>query len=70
MAELQTTLFSVKDENKQTQQALERQLQEAQAHWDEERRQLSRDTDRVSKVSAHARTILNQSLVNPKKSTV
>ncbi|KAF7698218.1 centrosomal protein of 112 kDa isoform X3 [Silurus meridionalis] len=49
MAELQTTLFSVKEESKQTQQALERQLQEAHTHWDEERRQLSRDADRVSK---------------------
>ncbi|KAI5619074.1 centrosomal protein of 112 kDa, partial [Silurus asotus] len=49
MAELQTTLFSIKEESKQTQQALERQLQEAHTHWDEERRQLSRDSDRVSK---------------------
>ncbi|XP_058264587.1 centrosomal protein of 112 kDa isoform X3 [Hemibagrus wyckioides] len=49
MAELQTTLFSIKEESKQTQQALEHQLQEARTHWDEERRQLSRDADRVNK---------------------
>ncbi|XP_017306613.1 centrosomal protein of 112 kDa isoform X2 [Ictalurus punctatus] len=49
MAELQTTLFSIKEESKQTQQALERQLQEAHTHWDEERRRLSRDADRISK---------------------
>ncbi|MCJ8739444.1 hypothetical protein PDJAM_G00047320, partial [Pangasius djambal] len=49
MAELQTTLFSIKEESKQTQQALECQLQEAHTRWDEERRQLSRDSDRVSK---------------------
>ncbi|XP_060757349.1 centrosomal protein of 112 kDa isoform X7 [Neoarius graeffei] len=49
MAELQTTLFSIKEESKQTQQALEHQLQEARTRWDEERRQLSRDADRVSK---------------------
>ncbi|XP_053095020.1 centrosomal protein of 112 kDa isoform X4 [Pangasianodon hypophthalmus] len=49
MAELQTTLFSIKEESKQTQQALECQLQEAHTRWDEERRQLSRDADRVGK---------------------
>ncbi|XP_047656615.1 centrosomal protein of 112 kDa isoform X13 [Tachysurus fulvidraco] len=49
MAELQTTLFSIKDESKQTQLALERQIEEARTHWEEERRQLSRDADRVSK---------------------
>ncbi|KAK3520436.1 hypothetical protein QTP70_024189, partial [Hemibagrus guttatus] len=49
MAELQTALFSIKEESKQTQQALERQLQDAGTHWDEERRQLSRDADRVNK---------------------
>ncbi|KAM9457699.1 centrosomal protein of 112 kDa isoform 3-T3 [Clarias gariepinus] len=49
IAELQTTLFSIKEESKQTQLALERQLQEGHTHWDEERRQLSRDADRVSK---------------------
>ncbi|KAF4092628.1 hypothetical protein AMELA_G00023100 [Ameiurus melas] len=49
MAELQTTLFSIKEESKQTQQALERQLQEAHTHSDEERRRLSRDADRINK---------------------
>ncbi|XP_036445385.1 centrosomal protein of 112 kDa isoform X2 [Colossoma macropomum] len=50
MAELQTALCSVKEESKKTQQALERQLQETHTRWDEERRQLSRDADRASKV--------------------
>uniref|UniRef100_A0AAR2KU02 DUF4485 domain-containing protein n=1 Tax=Pygocentrus nattereri TaxID=42514 RepID=A0AAR2KU02_PYGNA len=50
MAELQTALCSVKEESKKTQQALERQLQETHTRWDEERRQLSRDANRASKV--------------------
>ncbi|XP_066497854.1 centrosomal protein of 112 kDa isoform X2 [Hoplias malabaricus] len=48
--ELQAALSSVKEENKRTQQALERQLQEAHTRGDEERRQLSRDADRACKV--------------------
>ncbi|XP_052411266.1 centrosomal protein of 112 kDa-like [Carassius gibelio] len=50
IAELQISLSSVKEDNRQTQQSLERQLQEAQSHCDEERRQLSRDADQTSKV--------------------
>uniref|UniRef100_A0AAR2JU97 DUF4485 domain-containing protein n=1 Tax=Pygocentrus nattereri TaxID=42514 RepID=A0AAR2JU97_PYGNA len=50
VAELQTALCSVKEESKKTQQALERQLQETHTRWDEERRQLSRDANRASKV--------------------
>ncbi|XP_026862546.2 centrosomal protein of 112 kDa isoform X2 [Electrophorus electricus] len=49
MTELQTALCSVKEESKQRQQAQQRQLEETQAHWDEERRQLSRDAERASK---------------------
>lgn len=52
MAELQTALSMVKEESKKTQQALERQLQEAHTRWDEERRQLSRDAERANKVKA------------------
>uniref|UniRef100_A0A3B1K6B8 Centrosomal protein 112 n=1 Tax=Astyanax mexicanus TaxID=7994 RepID=A0A3B1K6B8_ASTMX len=50
VAELQTALCSVKEESIKNKQALERQLQEAQMRWDEEKRQLNRDSDRASKV--------------------
>ncbi|XP_062841165.1 centrosomal protein of 112 kDa isoform X2 [Trichomycterus rosablanca] len=50
IAELQTLLCSVEAESKQTQQTLERQLQDAHALWDEERRQLGRNADLASKV--------------------
>uniref|UniRef100_A0A8C2G1J7 Centrosomal protein 112 n=1 Tax=Cyprinus carpio TaxID=7962 RepID=A0A8C2G1J7_CYPCA len=50
IAELQTSLSSVKEDSRQAQQSLERQLQEAQSHWDEERRQLNRNADQTSKV--------------------
>ncbi|KAL1277486.1 hypothetical protein QQF64_024159, partial [Cirrhinus molitorella] len=50
IAELQTSLSSSKEDSRQTQQGLERQLQEAQSHWDEERRQLNKNADQTSKV--------------------
>ncbi|XP_059405216.1 centrosomal protein of 112 kDa-like isoform X4 [Carassius carassius] len=50
IAELQTSLSSVKEDGRQTQESLERQLQEAQGRWDEERRQINRDADQTSKV--------------------
>uniref|UniRef100_A0A8C2GJR9 Centrosomal protein 112 n=1 Tax=Cyprinus carpio TaxID=7962 RepID=A0A8C2GJR9_CYPCA len=50
IAELQTSLSSVKEDSRQAQQSLERQLQEAQSRWDEERRQLNRNADQTSKV--------------------
>lgn len=50
IAELQTSLSSIKEDSRQTQQGLERQLQEAQSRWDEERRQLNKNADQTSKV--------------------
>ncbi|KAF4115432.1 centrosomal protein of 112 kDa isoform X4 [Onychostoma macrolepis] len=50
IAELQTSLSRVKEDSRQTQQSLERQLQEAQGCWDEERRQINRDADQTNKV--------------------
>ncbi|XP_052408501.1 centrosomal protein of 112 kDa isoform X3 [Carassius gibelio] len=50
IAELQTSLSSVKEDSRQAQESLERQLQEAQGRWDEERRQINRDADQTSKV--------------------
>ncbi|XP_051570286.1 centrosomal protein of 112 kDa-like isoform X2 [Myxocyprinus asiaticus] len=50
IAELQTSLSSVKEDSRQTQQDLQQQLQEAQSHWDEEKRQLNRDADHNNKV--------------------
>uniref|UniRef100_A0A8C1SZD7 Centrosomal protein 112 n=1 Tax=Cyprinus carpio TaxID=7962 RepID=A0A8C1SZD7_CYPCA len=50
IAELQTSLSSVKEDGRQTQESLERQLQEAQGRWDEERRQINRDADQTNKV--------------------
>ncbi|XP_030646111.1 centrosomal protein of 112 kDa [Chanos chanos] len=50
IAELQTSLSCVKEESRQVQQALERQLQDSSARWEEERRQITRDADRTSKV--------------------
>ncbi|XP_016359536.1 centrosomal protein of 112 kDa-like [Sinocyclocheilus anshuiensis] len=50
IAELQMSLSSVKEDGRQTQESLERQLQEAQGRWDEERRQINRDADQSNKV--------------------
>ncbi|XP_026064142.1 centrosomal protein of 112 kDa isoform X4 [Carassius auratus] len=50
IAELQTSLSSIKEDSRQAQESLERQLQEAQGRWDEERRQINRDADQTSKV--------------------
>uniref|UniRef100_A0A9J8AND7 Centrosomal protein 112 n=1 Tax=Cyprinus carpio carpio TaxID=630221 RepID=A0A9J8AND7_CYPCA len=50
IAELQTSLSSIKEDGRQTQESLERQLQEAQGRWDEERRQINRDADQTNKV--------------------
>uniref|UniRef100_A0A672M394 Centrosomal protein of 112 kDa-like n=1 Tax=Sinocyclocheilus grahami TaxID=75366 RepID=A0A672M394_SINGR len=49
IAELQTSLSSVKEDGRQTQESLERQLQETQGRWDEERRQINRDADQSKK---------------------
>uniref|UniRef100_A0AAY4C0W8 DUF4485 domain-containing protein n=1 Tax=Denticeps clupeoides TaxID=299321 RepID=A0AAY4C0W8_9TELE len=51
IAELQTSLCSVREEAKHTQQNMERRLQDASALWKEERRKLDQDSDRTNKVS-------------------
>lgn len=59
IAELQTSLSNTKEASRQTQQGLERQLQETQSRWDEERRQLNRDADQTNKVgSANTRYVI------------
>lgn len=50
IAEQQTSLNDIKEESQKVQQSLERKLEEAQSQWDEERRQLNRDADQISKV--------------------
>ncbi|XP_051987687.1 centrosomal protein of 112 kDa-like isoform X2 [Xyrauchen texanus] len=50
IVELQTSLSSVKEDSRHTQQDLQQQLQEAQGHWDEEKRQINRDADHNNKV--------------------
>uniref|UniRef100_A0A8C1IUA9 Centrosomal protein 112 n=1 Tax=Cyprinus carpio TaxID=7962 RepID=A0A8C1IUA9_CYPCA len=60
IAELQTSLSSVKEDSRQAQQSLERQLQEAQSRWDEERRQLNRNADQTSKVRKRKYTSCNR----------
>ncbi|XP_067233561.1 centrosomal protein of 112 kDa isoform X1 [Chanodichthys erythropterus] len=50
IAELQTSLSNTKEASRQMQQGLERQIQEAQSCWDEERRQLNKDADQTNKV--------------------
>ncbi|XP_073670188.1 centrosomal protein of 112 kDa isoform X3 [Paramisgurnus dabryanus] len=50
VAELQTSLSSTKEDSRKTQQFLERELEETQRRWDEERKQINRDADQNSKV--------------------
>uniref|UniRef100_A0AAY4BYV6 DUF4485 domain-containing protein n=1 Tax=Denticeps clupeoides TaxID=299321 RepID=A0AAY4BYV6_9TELE len=51
IAELQTSLCSVREEAKHTQQNMERRLQDASALWKEERRKLDQDSDRTNKAT-------------------
>uniref|UniRef100_A0A8C7J3D9 Uncharacterized protein n=1 Tax=Oncorhynchus kisutch TaxID=8019 RepID=A0A8C7J3D9_ONCKI len=50
IAELQTSVCGAKEEGLRQQQEKERQLNEATARWDDERRQMSRHTDTKNKV--------------------
>lgn len=50
ISELQASLSSVKEDSRQMQQSLERKLQAAQSHWDQEKTQLNRDADQSNKV--------------------
>eukprot|EP00063_Salmo_salar_P074763 XP_014049598.1 PREDICTED: centrosomal protein of 112 kDa-like [Salmo salar] len=49
IAELQTSVCDAKEEGLRQQQEKERQLKEATARWDDERRQMSRHTDTKNK---------------------
>ncbi|XP_045066643.1 centrosomal protein of 112 kDa-like [Coregonus clupeaformis] len=49
IAELQTSVCDAKEEALRQQQEKERQLKEATAHWDDERRQMSRHADTKNK---------------------
>ncbi|XP_045069656.1 centrosomal protein of 112 kDa isoform X2 [Coregonus clupeaformis] len=56
IAELQTSVCDAKEEALRQQQEKERQLEEATAHWDDERRQMSRHADTKSKVKFHGQS--------------
>lgn len=51
IAELQTSVCDSKEEAVRVQQAMEKQLEETNARWDEERRTMSHDADQAYKVS-------------------
>uniref|UniRef100_A0A8C4F4S9 Centrosomal protein 112 n=1 Tax=Dicentrarchus labrax TaxID=13489 RepID=A0A8C4F4S9_DICLA len=51
IAELQTSVCDSKEEGLRLQQAMEKQLQETNARWDEERRTITRHADQANKVS-------------------
>jgi uncharacterized membrane-anchored protein YhcB (DUF1043 family) len=53
IVELQTSVCGAKEEGLRQQQEKERQLKEATARWDDERRQMSRHTDTKNKVKFH-----------------
>ncbi|CAG5897751.1 unnamed protein product, partial [Menidia menidia] len=50
IAELQTSVCESKEENVRLQQAKEKQLKEANARWDEERRTITQHADQACKV--------------------
>lgn len=51
IAELQTSVCDSKEEAVRLQQAMEKQLEETEARWDEERRCMSDNADQAIKVS-------------------
>lgn len=51
IAELQTSVCDSKEEAVRLQQAMERQLEESNARWDEERRTMIQHADQDNKVS-------------------
>uniref|UniRef100_A0A8C7XJ75 Centrosomal protein 112 n=1 Tax=Oryzias sinensis TaxID=183150 RepID=A0A8C7XJ75_9TELE len=50
IAELQTSVCDSKEETLRTKQAMEKQLKEANARWDEERRRITHHADQTNKV--------------------
>ncbi|XP_055752835.1 centrosomal protein of 112 kDa-like [Salvelinus fontinalis] len=81
-AELQTSVCAAKEEGLRQQQEKERQLKEATARWDDERRQMSRHTDTKNKVlqekvenlqrqlHSSEKKLLNKELENQEQVTV
>uniref|UniRef100_A0A3P9HHH1 Centrosomal protein 112 n=1 Tax=Oryzias latipes TaxID=8090 RepID=A0A3P9HHH1_ORYLA len=51
IAELQTSVCDSKEETLRTKQAMEKQLKEANARWDEERRRITHHADQTNKVT-------------------
>lgn len=51
IAELQTSVCDSKEEAVRLQQAMEKQLEETNARWDEERKTITHSANRASKVS-------------------
>ncbi|XP_045575960.1 centrosomal protein of 112 kDa isoform X2 [Salmo salar] len=82
IAELQTSVCDAKEEGLRQQQEKERQLKEATARWDDERRQMSRHTDTKNKVlqekvenlqrqlHSSEKKLLNKELENQEQVTV
>uniref|UniRef100_A0A8K9XWF7 Centrosomal protein 112 n=1 Tax=Oncorhynchus mykiss TaxID=8022 RepID=A0A8K9XWF7_ONCMY len=82
IAELQTSVRGAKEEGLRQQQEKERQLKEATARWDDERRQMSRHTDTKNKVlqekmenlqrqlHSSEKKLLNKELENQEQVTV
>ncbi|XP_064843123.1 centrosomal protein of 112 kDa [Oncorhynchus masou masou] len=82
IAELQTSVCGAKEEGLRQQQEKERQLKEATARWDDERRQMSRNTDTKNKVlqekvenlqrqlHSSEKKLLNKELENQEQVTV
>uniref|UniRef100_A0A7N8XIG0 Centrosomal protein 112 n=1 Tax=Mastacembelus armatus TaxID=205130 RepID=A0A7N8XIG0_9TELE len=60
IAELQTSLCDSKEETVRLQQAMERQLEEANSRWDEERRTITHRADQAYKVSVGHVTVVRQ----------
>ncbi|XP_029626996.1 centrosomal protein of 112 kDa isoform X1 [Salmo trutta] len=82
IAELQTSVCDAKEEGLRQQQEKERQLKEATARWDDERKQMSRHTDTKNKVlqekvenlqrqlHSSEKKLLNKELENQEQVTV
>lgn len=53
IAELQTSVCDSKEEAVRLQQAMEKQLEETNTRWDEERRSITHHADQANKVSVN-----------------
>ncbi|KAM4598291.1 centrosomal protein of 112 kDa [Polymixia lowei] len=70
IAELQTSACDSKEEAVRVQQALERQLGEANARWDQERRTLTRHADQASKALQEKVESLQRQLYSSEKKLI